>query len=43
MMSQADVFQDRMLSLGLARVAEAAALASAKLIGRCDGIAGKLR
>ena len=35
-MSQADVFQDRMLSLGLARVSEAAALASAKLIGRGD-------
>ncbi|NNK79138.1 MAG: class II fructose-bisphosphatase [Litoreibacter sp.] len=31
-----DVFQDRMLSLGLARVSEAAALASAKLIGRGD-------
>jgi fructose-1,6-bisphosphatase II / sedoheptulose-1,7-bisphosphatase len=29
-------FQDRLLSLGLARVAEAAALASAKLIGRGD-------
>ncbi len=29
-------FQDRMLSLGLARVSEAAALASAKLIGRGD-------
>ncbi|HBB84441.1 MAG TPA: fructose-bisphosphatase class II, partial [Sulfitobacter sp.] len=27
-------FQDRMLSLGLARVSEAAALASAKLIGK---------
>ena len=35
-MSLADVFQDRMLSLGLARVSEAAALASAKLIGRGD-------
>ena len=35
-MSQADVFQDRLLSLGLARVSEAAALASAKLIGRGD-------
>jgi fructose-1,6-bisphosphatase II / sedoheptulose-1,7-bisphosphatase len=32
----ADQFQDRMLSLGLARVSEAAALASAKLIGRGD-------
>ena len=29
-------FNDRMLSLGLARVSEAAALASAKLIGRGD-------
>ncbi|NCM96857.1 MAG: fructose-bisphosphatase class II [Rhodobacteraceae bacterium CG17_big_fil_post_rev_8_21_14_2_50_65_11] len=29
-------FQDRMLSLGLARVTEAAALASAKLVGRGD-------
>jgi fructose-1,6-bisphosphatase II / sedoheptulose-1,7-bisphosphatase len=29
-------FQDRMLSLGLARVSEAAALASARLIGRGD-------
>lgn len=35
-MSQASVFHDRMLSLGLARVSEAAALASAKLIGRGD-------
>ena len=31
-----EVFQDRILSLGLARVSEAAALASAKLIGRGD-------
>lgn len=31
-----DQFSDRMLSLGLARVSEAAALASAKLIGRGD-------
>ena len=31
-----DDFQDRMLSLGLARVSEAAALASAKLIGKGD-------
>ncbi|MEO0429389.1 MAG: class II fructose-bisphosphatase [Pseudomonadota bacterium] len=31
-----DTFQDRMLSLGLARVSEAAAIASAKLIGRGD-------
>jgi fructose-1,6-bisphosphatase II / sedoheptulose-1,7-bisphosphatase len=31
-----EIFQDRMLSLGLARVSEAAALASAKLIGRGD-------
>ncbi|MEM1389309.1 MAG: class II fructose-bisphosphatase [Pseudomonadota bacterium] len=30
------VFHDRMLSLGLARVSEAAALASAKLVGRGD-------
>ena len=29
-------FQDRLLSLGLARVSEAAALASAHLIGRGD-------
>ncbi len=35
-MSLASVFHDRMLSLGLARVSEAAALASAKLIGRGD-------
>jgi fructose-1,6-bisphosphatase II / sedoheptulose-1,7-bisphosphatase len=35
-MSNASVFHDRMLSLGLARVSEAAALASAKLIGRGD-------
>jgi len=33
-MSGKSDFQDRMLSLGLARVAEQAALASAKLIGR---------
>ncbi|MEM1385041.1 MAG: class II fructose-bisphosphatase [Pseudomonadota bacterium] len=32
----ADTFQDRMLSLGLARVSEAAAIAAAKLIGRGD-------
>lgn len=31
-----EIFQDRMLSLGLARVSEAAALTSAKLIGRGD-------
>ncbi len=30
------VFQDRLLSLGLARVSEAAALAAAKLVGRGD-------
>ena len=30
------VFHDRMLSLGLARVSEAAAMASAKLVGRGD-------
>jgi fructose-1,6-bisphosphatase II / sedoheptulose-1,7-bisphosphatase len=35
-MSDAVEFHDRMLSLGLARVSEAAALASAKLIGRGD-------
>jgi len=35
-MSDATEFQDRLLSLGLARVSEAAALASAKLIGRGD-------
>jgi fructose-1,6-bisphosphatase II / sedoheptulose-1,7-bisphosphatase len=35
-MSDAREFQDRLLSLGLARVSEAAALASAGLIGRGD-------
>jgi len=35
-MSHPTDFNDRMLSLGLARVSEAAALASAKLIGRGD-------
>ncbi len=35
-MSDARTFQDRLLSLGLARVSEAAALASARLIGRGD-------
>ncbi len=35
-MPQAPDFNDRMLSLGLARVSEAAALASARLIGRGD-------
>ncbi len=35
-MTEALEFHDRMLSLGLARVSEAAALASAKLIGRGD-------
>ncbi len=35
-MADAQEFQDRLLSLGLARVSEAAALASAKLIGRGD-------
>ncbi|MEM6305763.1 MAG: class II fructose-bisphosphatase [Pseudomonadota bacterium] len=34
--SPTDQFQDRMLSLGLARVSEAAALASAKLVGKGD-------
>lgn len=35
-MSHPTDFNDRMLSLGLARVSEAAAIASAKLIGRGD-------
>ena len=35
-MPDANIFHDRMLSLGLARVSEAAALASARLIGRGD-------
>ncbi|WP_045391227.1 class II fructose-bisphosphatase [Falsirhodobacter sp. alg1] len=35
-MADAEQFQDRMLSLGLARVSEAAALASHRLIGRGD-------
>ncbi|GLQ34975.1 fructose-1,6-bisphosphatase [Amylibacter marinus] len=35
-MSQTDQFEDRLLSLGLARVSEAAAIASAKLVGRGD-------
>ncbi len=35
-MSTNEIFKDRMLSLGLARVSEAAAIASAKLIGRGD-------
>lgn len=35
-MTDAKEFQDRLLSLGLARVSEAAALASARLIGRGD-------
>ncbi len=35
-MSHPDQFNDRMLSLGLARVSEAAAIASAKLIGHGD-------
>lgn len=35
-MTKAPEFHDRMLSLGLARVSEAAALASARLIGRGD-------
>ena len=35
-MSEKIEYSDRMLSLGLARVTEAAALASAKLIGRGD-------
>ncbi|MEO0381419.1 MAG: fructose-bisphosphatase class II, partial [Pseudomonadota bacterium] len=32
-MTTPSIFQDRMLSLGLARVSEAAALASARLVG----------
>ena len=35
-MDASSQFQDRMLSLGLARVSEAAALASAKLVGKGD-------
>ncbi len=35
-MTEIAAFQDRLLSLGLARVSEAAAIASAKLIGRGD-------
>ena len=35
-MADAQQFQDRLLSLGLARVSEAAAQASARLIGRGD-------
>ncbi|HGG63117.1 MAG TPA: fructose-bisphosphatase class II, partial [Rhodobacteraceae bacterium] len=35
-MTKQSEFHDRMLSLGLARVSEAAALASAKLIGHGD-------
>lgn len=35
-MADKALFQDRMLSLGLARVSEAAAIASARLIGRGD-------
>jgi fructose-1,6-bisphosphatase II / sedoheptulose-1,7-bisphosphatase len=35
-MNDVQTFQDRLLSLGLARVSEAAALASAKLVGRGD-------
>ncbi|MCB2134714.1 MAG: fructose-bisphosphatase class II, partial [Rhodobacteraceae bacterium] len=35
-MADKQQFQDRMLSLGLARVSEAAAHASARLIGRGD-------
>jgi fructose-1,6-bisphosphatase II / sedoheptulose-1,7-bisphosphatase len=35
-MNDVQKFQDRLLSLGLARVSEAAALASAKLVGRGD-------
>ena len=35
-MTSTSIFQDRMLSLGLARVSEAAALASARLVGHGD-------
>ncbi len=35
-MADAQEFQDRLLSLGLARVSEAAAIASARLVGRGD-------
>ncbi|GHE00552.1 fructose 1,6-bisphosphatase [Defluviimonas sp. 20V17] len=35
-MADPDIFNDRMLSLGLARVSEAAAVASARLVGRGD-------
>ena len=35
-MSEDHIFADRMLSLGLARVSEAAAIAAAKLVGRGD-------
>ena len=35
-MADKQEFEDRLLSLGLARVSEAAALASAQLIGRGD-------
>ncbi|MCB1406368.1 MAG: fructose-bisphosphatase class II, partial [Rhodobacteraceae bacterium] len=35
-MSDSPMFHDRMLSLGLARVSEAAALASAEWVGRGD-------
>jgi len=41
-MTDASQFQDRLLSLGLARVSEAAALASAALIGRGDEKAADL-
>ena len=41
-MADAREFQDRLLSLGLARVSEAAALASADLIGRGDEKAADL-
>ena len=41
-MTEAAQFQDRLLSLGLARVSEAAALASARLVGRGDEKAADL-
>ena len=36
-MSDSELFADRMLSPGRARVSEAAAIAAARLIGRGDG------
>ena len=36
-MSDSELFADRMLSLGLARMSETAAIAAARLIGRGNG------